>query len=529
VVQRLQFRLQNGPISVSDLRSFLGNPHEGGGPEDLEAFGDAEAFVRRHYDRFWYDAGIRSVGLRPQPASAPVEFPVPPKALKPSSFGPDTGSYTVVEDFAGLVRMRDGVLARCGSVPLLSFVTFSHKANAIIIVSTADECYLVDCLSLGFPVVVAALQPVLIHPGVVKAVYDLRWVATMLKEYGATMVGILDVRVVFEHLTGTMEVGVDALVAAFGIYSPEEWSPTAPSSLTDRAAARLAKEDRRFYEACKILISATKGENWNCILTASKLRAQYAATSNTRRIAFDHRCGYRLSSYELLPAVAFVDVVEPSEGAGILPLILDVVVGRPDLSVLLTGQGDCGATVAATLCGIASLLSESYTVLLVGSPEFVQSTDAAAVRASRNVQWLAVPDPECKGAILMSGANVHGPQVVIVDEIASHVDATALCTVLHDGVRGFTFAPMALGCLLTATPFFPLLGMERPADLRQGLLRRTTSPPVGCVIALQPQKADECTVTFKVSEAIDYQIGTGAKPETWWRSRDSQGILIHRT
>lgn len=42
------------------------------------------------------------------------------------------------------------------------------------------------------------------------------------------------------------------------------------------------------------------------------------------------------------------------------------------------------------------------------------------------------------------------------------------------------------GRLLTATPFLPLLGMERPADLRQGLLRRTTSPPVGCVIALPP-------------------------------------------
>lgn len=34
--------------------------------------------------------------------------------------GPDTASYIVVKDFAGLVRMRDGILARCGSVPLLN-------------------------------------------------------------------------------------------------------------------------------------------------------------------------------------------------------------------------------------------------------------------------------------------------------------------------------------------------------------------------------------------------------------------------
>lgn len=42
-------------MEVSGLGGFLGDPNQGGGPEDLEAVGDWAAFAKRHRDTFCYD------------------------------------------------------------------------------------------------------------------------------------------------------------------------------------------------------------------------------------------------------------------------------------------------------------------------------------------------------------------------------------------------------------------------------------------------------------------------------------------
>lgn len=64
VVERLTARLQHGPITVSGLRSRLGNPVKGGGPKDLEVVADLEAFIGRHADAVCYNALTKTISLR---------------------------------------------------------------------------------------------------------------------------------------------------------------------------------------------------------------------------------------------------------------------------------------------------------------------------------------------------------------------------------------------------------------------------------------------------------------------------------
>lgn len=53
-----------GCIHVSALRSFLGNPLSGGGPEDLRVVADIKAFVGRHVDKFVFDTTTKRVSSR---------------------------------------------------------------------------------------------------------------------------------------------------------------------------------------------------------------------------------------------------------------------------------------------------------------------------------------------------------------------------------------------------------------------------------------------------------------------------------
>jgi len=76
VVARLTARLQRGSASVGDLRSFLGNQRQGGGPTDLRVVAEFEAFVGRHTDTFIYDAAAKRLSLR---------FPVVNKDFDPEA------------------------------------------------------------------------------------------------------------------------------------------------------------------------------------------------------------------------------------------------------------------------------------------------------------------------------------------------------------------------------------------------------------------------------------------------------------
>jgi len=67
VVNRLKTRLQGGPVHINHLRSFLGDPQQGGGPEDLRPVVDWETFVVRHAGTFIYDAVTKNVS-----ACAPI-------------------------------------------------------------------------------------------------------------------------------------------------------------------------------------------------------------------------------------------------------------------------------------------------------------------------------------------------------------------------------------------------------------------------------------------------------------------------
>jgi len=80
VIQRLTRKLERGPIKVSALKSFLGNPNQGGGPEDLRVVADIPTFLRRHEDSFCYDAKTQSLRLRHLEASESIAMTEPPAA-----------------------------------------------------------------------------------------------------------------------------------------------------------------------------------------------------------------------------------------------------------------------------------------------------------------------------------------------------------------------------------------------------------------------------------------------------------------
>lgn len=51
-------------MKVCDLKSFLGNPNQGGGPEDLWVTAGLQTFVKRHAHVFAYDEGNQRLSLR---------------------------------------------------------------------------------------------------------------------------------------------------------------------------------------------------------------------------------------------------------------------------------------------------------------------------------------------------------------------------------------------------------------------------------------------------------------------------------
>jgi len=63
VVQRLRAWLQRSPADETAMKSFLGDPSQGGGPEDLRVVADMQTFLGRHKETFSYDAATRTLSL----------------------------------------------------------------------------------------------------------------------------------------------------------------------------------------------------------------------------------------------------------------------------------------------------------------------------------------------------------------------------------------------------------------------------------------------------------------------------------
>lgn len=53
----------SGPATISDLKSFLGNPQYGGGPQDLRVVASWKVFVSRNADKFKYNGATKSLSL----------------------------------------------------------------------------------------------------------------------------------------------------------------------------------------------------------------------------------------------------------------------------------------------------------------------------------------------------------------------------------------------------------------------------------------------------------------------------------
>jgi len=645
VAQRLMSRLQSGPVRLPDLRSFLGDPNQGGGPEDLRILADWPSFVGRHTETIDYDPVTESVSLRSQkgPEPAPNTVPLP----HPSS---DLPKAMVVANITAVRAMCQSILQRCGSVPLLNFVTL-HRVDACLTFTNADAVYVVDVPWVGLAAVLTACQPLLTNPGVLKAVLDVHFVSTSVDQAAGKLVGVLDVPLAFEHLTGIVDVDVADLLAAFGLRALEVLPvlssvPGRQQPLAQGYADAVAVGVWRLHLACRALIGATRSESWASILSASTQRFQYLATAphGARRVAFDRRCGHRLVTHELLMVTAPEDaasvpsmegngfrgslvVILPfrlhaifsssitslrsiilelsqqphafgAEGAieldssfkvvqddldriceaigiptyvaprgaaspavqavtalpralghaiatrnasgkvanlvlqaappiyGVVPLLMDIVVGRPDLNVLMVGMADSVPVLSSTLRCAAGVLFEFGRILLVGSPEFVKGIRGDPPLNSGQLECLVVPDPATKWAILRSGVNVHSPHTVIVDEIVSQGDVLALCEVMGEGVRVIAGVRRPLTELAVAPDFFPLFGIEGTVDGRSDSRKRTMTPPVGCIVTLQPQRPNESTVMLRVAETVDRVLDHGACPPAWIRTRDADGVVV---
>jgi len=63
VVTQLMSKLKKGPIPVSIVKSFLGNPNNAGGPEALRLVADLPKFVERHPNIFCYDDATKRISL----------------------------------------------------------------------------------------------------------------------------------------------------------------------------------------------------------------------------------------------------------------------------------------------------------------------------------------------------------------------------------------------------------------------------------------------------------------------------------
>jgi hypothetical protein len=496
----------------------------------------------RHADTFCYDASGKKpiLGLHPVPTSDTLDAhdvvaatPIRPQA--PAALAPECPAFPLqsqpieplkddlscgrlrsstppldaTSDPGALQRLCEELAADADFAPNSYLVTLlvpsfeNHVPFASLTV--AGSTHTIDLTAYGDINLFTALRPLFQSPAVQIAIHDVHHILSTLASCVETVTCLVDTQLAFEHLTGHMDVGLKEFIAACPgeiLHPTASGSTPAPGKSGPEGSEMLA---RQYFAACKAILSLID-DDLAIIRLATLLRARSVPppAGGFRRIAFDERCDCRLTSHALLSALRLCHVSTADDSANRAPvpwgsayLIADVLLGRPDLHVLVIGPPDCRARVFRE---IAHTLSESRCVLHTDGDESADGSNPPS--------------------------NLNACDVMILPEISSAHDARVRDIFLSVGGPRVIFgASGTLRTLLYDSAFSALFGGIVAADSGGGLCFRRRGPPVvGCLALCQE---DVLTLTMDVAGAVDALLAEGVW-SSWERTCDAAGALFQR-
>jgi len=554
LVQRLKERLgkcPDGSLGIAALKGFLGNPCEGGSPHDARALTDWVAFAARHADTFRYDASGKTPILRlfvlpprkiinatasvvsptPTPknetrtevssATKNVVSAMPAEPIEPlkddlSTISPRSPAplSDTIRDPEALQRLNQILGANvdsgvCPPLVIALVVSVSGAHTSSVSLSVTDRTYTIQAAAYGTVNLFTALRPLFTNPAVQVFIHDVHHVPSPLPSPGETFPSLIDTQLAFEHLTGHMDVGLKEFIAACPVPSDAVDRPGLAASgsgpIIESTGAGLGGQ---YFNACKAVLPLINSD-LTVIRSATMLRARSAPPAGGfRRVAYDVHCECRLTSHALLAALSLGDLSDSSDTPppwGSAYLIADILLGRPDLHILVLGFPFLRTR---ALRDITRTLSDSCCVLTIdGEPATVGPTPLS-IRTDRNDRSHDVVTlPE-----ISSADDVHVRDILVPGRGGPRVIAGAAGT-LHNLVHDPAF-----------NAFFGTVIADPTVAGGTAHHRRRDLPAFGCVVDCQE---DGLTLTMDVAGAVDALLAH--QPSwAWARTRDAAGSLFQR-
>jgi len=216
---------------------------------------------------------------------------------------------------------------------------------------------------------------------------------------------------------------------------------------------------------------------------------------------------------------------------GTIEIILDVI--RSGKSICLLGRPGVGKTTMLREC--ARVLSEDRkrVVIVDTSSEIAGDGDIAhpGIGLARRMH---VADPALQHAVMIEAVENHMPQVIVIDEIGTEMEAMAARTIAERGVALIgTAHGQSLENLLMNPTLSDLVGgigavtlsdeEARRRGTRKTVLERKAPPTFDVVVEIQDR--DRLAIHQNVADVVDALL-RGYQPQPEVRQRTASGVAI---
>src|ERR1035441_6737562 len=219
---------------------------------------------------------------------------------------------------------------------------------------------------------------------------------------------------------------------------------------------------------------------------------------------------------------------------GTIDIIKDIVIqGR---SILLLGAPGIGKTTMLRECARVLSDGEGKRVVIVDTSNEIGGDGDIPHPGIGRSRRMQVQTPTKQHAVMIEAVENHMPQVIVIDEIGTELEAAAARTIAERGVQLVgTAHGMTLDNLLVNPTLNDLLGGIQTVTLSDEEARRRgtqksvlerKSPPTFDVL-IEIQERDRVVVHAPLAETVDEALRGRVRPPQL-RTRDEQGAIVSR-
>jgi stage III sporulation protein SpoIIIAA len=221
---------------------------------------------------------------------------------------------------------------------------------------------------------------------------------------------------------------------------------------------------------------------------------------------------------------------------GTIKIIEDLI--QSDKSVLLLGRPGVGKT--TMLREVARVLADDANkrVIIVDTSNEIAGDGDIPHPAIGHARRMQVATPSLQHAVMIEAVENHMPEVIVIDEIGTELEATAARTIAERGVQlvGTAHGNTLENLMMNPTLADLIGGIQsvtlgdeeaRRRGTQKSILERKSPPTFDIVVEIQER--DRVAIHADVGEAVDALLRS-APPATEIRSLDAQGeVRIEKT